>query len=303
MKKYILFFLLALLPLVASAYDAEIGGIYYNFYGDEASVTYRDDNYNSYSGNVIIPNTVTYNSKAYSVADIGEYAFYGCSGLTSITIPNSVYCISFNAFRGCSGLTSITIPNSVMSIDSYAFCDCSGLTFITLPNSALIGDYAFRGCSKITDVCCYAEEVPWTDFDVFQECPIGSATLHVPAKAIEQYRNVEPWNQFKEIIAIYQCAKPTFTYKNGKLYITCETDDVEYVYTIATTNAAGKCTDGVINLGTTFTVSMYATRFGYYNSETETLTIDVANVVDVNGDGLISIADVTALVNLILGRN
>ena len=87
--------------------------------------------------NTIIPNSVT---------SIGNYAFSGCSGLTSITIPNSVMSIGWEAFSGCSGLTSITIPNSVTSIGSFAFSFCSGLTSITIPNSVTsIGQDAFSG--------------------------------------------------------------------------------------------------------------------------------------------------------------
>ena len=95
--------------------------------------------------------------KSYIIGDdvthIGDYAFYGCSGLTSVTIPNSVTSIGCFAFYGCSGLTSVTIPNSVTSIGSSAFYSCSGLTSVTIPNSVTsIGDYAFKGCSGLTSV-------------------------------------------------------------------------------------------------------------------------------------------------------
>ena len=94
--------------------------------------------------NTIIPNSAT---------SIGGYAFYGCSGLTSIEISNSVTSIGGYAFYGCLGLTSIEIPNSVTSIGSYAFYQCSGLTSVIIPNSvASIGDYAFYGCSGLISV-------------------------------------------------------------------------------------------------------------------------------------------------------
>ena len=67
-----------------------------------------------------------------SVTSIGNYAFSGCTGLTSITIPSSVTSIEYRAFRGCTGLTSITIPSSVTSIGSAAFIDCTGLTSVTI---------------------------------------------------------------------------------------------------------------------------------------------------------------------------
>ena len=152
MKQTILSFLLALLPLAASADAVEINGIYYNLIpkGNAAEVT---SNPNKYSETVVIPETVTYNDVTYSVTNIGNYAFNGCNGLTSITIPNSVTCIGDYAFEECSSLTNITIPNSVTSIGSFAFCACSGLTSVTIPNSVTsIGSYVFSDCYSLTSV-------------------------------------------------------------------------------------------------------------------------------------------------------
>ena len=88
-----------------------------------------------------------------SVTNIGQSAFSNCSGLTSVTIPDSVTSISSSAFSNCSGLTSITIPNSVTNIESGAFWNCNGLTSITIPNSVTsIGNSAFYSCDGLTDV-------------------------------------------------------------------------------------------------------------------------------------------------------
>ena len=93
---------------------------------------------------IIIPDSVT---------SIGYYAFSGCSGLTSVIIPDSVTSIGYYAFRYCSGLTSVIIPDSVTSIGESAFYGCSGLTSIIIPNSVTsIGNYAFRYCSGLTSV-------------------------------------------------------------------------------------------------------------------------------------------------------
>ena len=95
--KSILLCFCLLLGFNAFAYDAEIDGIYYNFSGDEATVTMN--RIVRYSGSIIIPESVNYEGKTYSVTSIGYSAFDGCSGLTSITIPNSVTIIGYRAFE------------------------------------------------------------------------------------------------------------------------------------------------------------------------------------------------------------
>ena len=141
------------------AYDCKVAGIYYDLNNDDktASVTYMglgsSDNKDAYVGNIIIPESTTYNGTTYSVTSIGDGAFLDCSGLTSVDIPNSVTYIGYGAFSDCSGLTSVTIPNSITSIGNSAFYGCSGLTSVTIPNSVTyIGISAFERCSGLTSV-------------------------------------------------------------------------------------------------------------------------------------------------------
>ena len=317
----------------ASADVVEVDGIYYDISETTATVTYGD---NEYSGDIVIPESITYENSKYSVTSIGELAFIYCSGLTSIAIPNSITSIGESAFEGCSILTSVTIPNSVTSIGGSAFSHCYGLTSVTIPNSVTsIGDRAFSSCSSLTSVTipnsvksigdrafqycssltsvtipnsvtnigygafygctgitqtiivndmfvflpkgyeghysipenvstiiggafyecssltsvtipnsvtrigesafrectgltsvtipnsvtsigdrafaeckyienvyCYAEEVPSTDFDAFDDSNIENATLYVPASAIEAYKSTNPWGAFGTIKAI-----------------------------------------------------------------------------------------------------
>ena len=158
MKKTLLFLLLTLLSCTTlCAYTAKIDGIYYNFSEDNAVVTYQKyQNYtymSDYSGDVMIPDSVTYNGKTYIVTSIGESAFSGCTSLTSITIPNSVTSIGNYAFSVCTSVTSITIPEGVTSIGERAFYDCYSLTSITLGDGVKnIYSYAFTGCSSLTKV-------------------------------------------------------------------------------------------------------------------------------------------------------
>ena len=176
--------LMSMTSIVAFAYDANVNGIYYNFSGTQASVAYlyylNSNNSSAYSGNVVIPETVTYNGTTYSVTSIDSYAFFYCFGLTSVTIPNSVTSVgerafsdcsaltevnynatnctymgssSYPVFYECSSLTTLNIGNNVQSIPSYAFSGCSRLTSVTIPNSvSSIGGYAFGFCSGLTSV-------------------------------------------------------------------------------------------------------------------------------------------------------
>ena len=154
---FLLTLLMSMVGAKALAYSAKVNGIYYNFSGNRATVTYYStspsSNSTAYSGNVTIPPSVNYYGTIYSVTSIDEQAFYKCSGLTSVNIPYSVTSIGSNAFYDCSGLTSVTIPNSVTSIGSYAFSGCSGLTSVTIPNSVTsIQGTAFESCSNLTSI-------------------------------------------------------------------------------------------------------------------------------------------------------
>ena len=98
---------------------------------------------------VVIPDTID----GKSVTSIGEFAFFDCTSLTSITIPDSVTCIEWYAFQGCTSLTSIKIPDSVTEIGSSAFSGCKSLTSITIPNSVTsIGEFAFYDCTSLTSI-------------------------------------------------------------------------------------------------------------------------------------------------------
>ncbi len=177
MRKLLSFFLTLTLSVCAFAYTAQIDGIYYDFNSSNktATVTYRDGNYNSYSGEVVIPASVEYNGVEYAVTSISNYAFQSSSSLTAVSIPNSVSNIGQEAFRDCSGLTSIVIPDGVTEIKSSTFYNCSSLSSITLPsglktigwnafestalttidlpqNVISIGEYAFYYCRSLTEI-------------------------------------------------------------------------------------------------------------------------------------------------------
>ena len=146
-------------------YDKDTGGFYY--YSD-LNITWGYNNITESSYTFIIKNNeavllkyqgtetdvvIPQNFDNYIVTSIGLYAFEECTGLTSVTIPDSVTSIGYRAFNGCTKLTSVTIGNGVMSIGNYAFNGCTGLTSVIIPDSVTsIGNYAFNGCTGLTSI-------------------------------------------------------------------------------------------------------------------------------------------------------
>ncbi len=171
--KFTLLLLALILPTVATAHDFEVDGIYYNITSDnEVAVTYQGTDIESaaYSGNVVIPETVTYNGVTYSVTTIDEGAFYVCTDLTSISIPNTITCIRWYSFYGCTSLKIVNLPGSITNIEEYTFSECSSLTSVSIPSSVTtIAEGAFMGCSALTSIGLPSSVVSIADY-AFVNC-------------------------------------------------------------------------------------------------------------------------------------
>ena len=165
----------------ASAYDVVVDGIYYILAKEFAIVTSGNK---KYEGKVIIPESIAVNEENYTVTEIEASAFFNCSRLTSITIPNSVTSIGGRVFEYCSSLTSVTIPNSVTSIGVRAFGECSSLTSITIPNSVTsIGDASFADCSGLRSVSI-PNSVTYIGAGAFYDC-CGLSSITIPNSVTE----------------------------------------------------------------------------------------------------------------------
>lgn len=166
------------------ASDTSVDGIYYNFNNSTltAEVTYEGSKANSqyYSGIVTIPSSVIYNNQTYAVTSIGGFAFYSCTALTSVEIPNSVTSIGEWAFYNCSSLTSIEIPTNVTSIGGHAFADCNSLTSIAIPDGVTRIPYdAFSNCNSLTSLKLSANWVKDGNYDLYICGAVGNDGLYM----------------------------------------------------------------------------------------------------------------------------
>ncbi len=194
------------------------------------------------------------------VTSINNRTFYQCRCIKTLTIPATVTSIGSSAFEDCTGLTTLTIDEGLETIGGSAFEGCTGLKSLTLPSTVnTISINAFKNCMGITDVYCYAEDVPETHEDAFDVTPTGSSILHVPASAIKAYRETWPWSDFKAVIAIGASGDVD---GNGEI----DKDDLDAIVE----HIMGRTPEG-------------------FNVEE----------ADLNGDSKVNVADVTIMVNMI----
>ena len=159
----------------------KVGGIEWTYKIIDNTAQVGDGEYpaipDTTTGDIVIPSALG----DKPVTSIGKYAFDGCSGLTSVTIPSGVTSIGQSAFDGCSGLTSVTIPSSVTSI----------------------GGSAFYGCKMLESVTVLATDQPEGGLKMFESCYGGLFAIFVPQDSVENYRGADGWNAYvKNIRAI-----------------------------------------------------------------------------------------------------
>ena len=166
---------------LADQFVCTVGGISYSVNTTNKTASVVSNYYGAYSGNIIIPETIAYNNTTYSVTSIGEDAFYK------------------------SGITSVTIPNSVTSISENAFLDCHQLEFVTIGNSVTtIGEHAFRYCYRLTELVSLAVDPPTCGIGRYSSAfgdgvNKAACRLLVPKESISKYKVAKDWKEFRYI--------------------------------------------------------------------------------------------------------
>ena len=160
-----------------SAYDFVKDGIYYSINGSNVSVV-NNGSFNTYSGNVIIPATVTNEGTTYNVVSIGYQSFKDCTDLTTISLPEGIVYLMNEAFMNCSSLTSITLPSTLSTIYNNVFV----------------------GCNSLSTIYCNQPTARSTSTNNFDASTYSSATLYVPKGSLSSYQSTAPWSSFSNIM-------------------------------------------------------------------------------------------------------
>lgn len=200
----------------------EIDGVYYILDGNEAIVTYKNDNKNSYIGDIVIPETVTYSGKTYEVTAVGESAFEKEPKLYSVKLPSSIIEIrqgAFSqssveqvllpsdsklktlggwAFNGCSNMYKFDLPNNLKSIGMCAY-QLSLIQTAVFPESCTDFSYQAFNAAKLESVFVNYKSAPIIWDKTFDDY-YPPTTLYVPIGTKEQYANVAGWNKIETIV-------------------------------------------------------------------------------------------------------
>ena len=229
-------------------------------------------------------------------------------GCKNSIIPNSVTSIGDCAFQGCKGLTSMNIPDNVTSIGYSAFQGCTGLVYISLPsNLTSIGTEGLSNCTNLNTIYCKAGNVPSAPYGTFSNPE--NIILRVPYESLEAYKSTVPWNKFKKydslgnayIQATEKCSKPTIKIIDGKFVFSCETSGVSYIWCITTPDGTNGSFFNYTSI-LPITLNVFAGKSGYLNSDVATYEFN-GLVGDVDGNGVVNVADHVKLSSIIMNQS
>ena len=255
-----------------------------------------------------------------SITTLGEGCFMGCENIETITLPSNITSLPANCFFLCKELSEITLHEGITSLGQACFSGCLSLTSIKLPKSInkidggnISGNGCFEDCSNLQEVTCLWDNLDGIDVyhktfnNIFSE-----AKLYIPKGTMAMYKAKEPWNNFKYIIEenditedAEKCQTPTIGYSNKELTFTSQTEGANYHYTITDDDIKTEAysEDGIISLSATYKISVYASAYGYKNSDRATATLYFINAGLENTTGVLEIEEQRGVLISTAGNN
>ena len=256
---------------------------------------------------------------SYSTGNNYGYSpFYRNTSLRAVKITDKETEISENEFYGCTNLQQLEIGDGVTTIGNWAFSGCSSLKYFAFGTQvATIGQEAFSDCTAIEEIISKAQTPPVCGSQALEDINIFECKLYVPDGCMAAYEAADQWKDFffKEEgegnsgqgggINYGKCETPTITIDGETVKFACNTSGVVFHYSISSADFKNDITDSYVNLTKSYTISVYATKEGYTDSEVAQKSFQVSGTGkkgDVNGDGEVNVADHVELSNIILGQ-
>lgn len=261
---------------------------------------------------VYIGRNISYNTSS----NYGYSPFYRNTSLRAVKITDKETEISQNEFYGCTNLQRVMIGDGVTTISDYAFSGCQSLKYFTFGTQVkTIGKEAFSDCTSVVEIASKAQTPPTCGNQALDDINKWNCKLFVPKGCIASYQAADQWKDFffteegegtgsegSGETESQKCEKPTISYINGQLSFASETEGAEFVTEIADSDIK-RHYDANIQLTATYTISVYATKAGYDNSDVATATLCWIDV-DPKTEGIEnSIAQVRANPVLIQSNN
>lgn len=182
---------------VAYAADFVVDGISYKILSADDKTCAVTASETGYTGDIVVPATVTNGDNEYAVIRINDYSFKGCAGLENIIIPNSVTMLGNGIFSGCTALKDLELPESVTVIPNSMCMSCSGLESIVIRGQVTeIAQYAFYNCESLSSFKIYTTTPPNIGNNTFKNVPEGMI-LQVPAESLNAYLEDSSWKIFE----------------------------------------------------------------------------------------------------------
>ena len=156
--------------------------IIYNSSGASTHITTYYYGHEEPSGDMVIPSTIIHNDTVYTITRISENAFWKCTNITSLTLPNTLTSITQSAFTGCTGITGeVVIPDAVTNLGTGSFFNCTSINSVVFGNSLQkIGYNAFEGCTSLEYISPFPESLTRIYDHAFEDCINLSGTIVIP---------------------------------------------------------------------------------------------------------------------------
>lgn len=253
-------------------------------------------------------------------SNTGYSPFYRNTSLREVKITDKETEISENEFYGCTNLQKITIGDGVTTIGKRAFSGCSSLLYFAFGTQvADIREEAFSDCAAMVEVISKAQNPPVCGSQALDDINKFECKLYVPDGCMTVYETADQWKDFffkdegegtasqgesgEQIVN--KCETPTISFDGDKLSFACATEGVAFHYTISHSDVKSGISSKAVDLAQTYNITVYASKDGYNDSEVAKATLKASNSVligDVDGDGIVNVADHVKLSDIILNK-